>query len=441
MTCLYSHLTSTMLALSTLRRCCVLFCFVFASSVSCSERTGGPRDIETPGAPPVDVSYRPDSPLVSRSAIVASNSPGTPVPSSDAESAHGQSYFDHAALDPTLVHGHLVNDARFATRPTKLRYVAGRLWVRDPTAALLLHALDAETGELLFSGGKRGENAGDFVSISSFSTLASNPSVVRVFDPALQRVTDVLLSATPSPEFTTRMVDAPAVWQIVWFSDERGVGISPTADERFVLFSPDGARHTRSGPLLGDANVDTTERIKASFSMITLCESPGVPHFVIAYSAAGRIELYDSAANLVRTFSVPFPSDAVFESTPHGSYRHRHVRSWYVDCTGARKHLYALFSGRSRAAFDNITADSGEFVHVFTWSGRLARVLKLDQAVRGISVTPDERRLYAVSMLDGNVYRYDLEATDAESRRTDGDERLDTALMNVSNDGVHGGNQ
>ncbi|MCB9518450.1 MAG: hypothetical protein H6691_05965 [Gemmatimonadales bacterium] len=90
-----------------------------------------------------------------------------------------------------------------------------------------------------------------------------------------------------------------------------------------------------------------------------------------------------------------------------GSLHASRPRFWYRDCTATAEHLFALFSGRrwDDAARRQLLA-APRFVHVFTWDGRLVRVLHLDQQVAQIGVSADGRTLYAVPMGEAAIIRY-----------------------------------
>jgi hypothetical protein len=141
-----------------------------------------------------------------------------------------------------------------------------------------------------------------------------------------------------------------------------------------------------------------------------------VVHFLV-----GRIEFHDKDANLVRLARVPYPSDPKLETNDAGQVQWAMERGWYYDCTATHDFLYTLFSGRQASAYDEDARASGEFVHVFDWDGNLKAAYRLDRDIRAIAISPAGTQLFAASIVDGGIYRFDLppmESNDASGKKT-----------------------
>jgi hypothetical protein len=139
-----------------------------------------------------------------------------------------------------------------------------------------------------------------------------------------------------------------------------------------------------------------------------VCARPKGAGFAIAYFSAPRVEWYDKTGQLAGEAAVPYTAPLVWKPGKTNPGISLVVdRMWYKDCAATAGHLYALFSGRGRQ-FKGEEQSSGEFIHVFDWSGKLVKVYKLDRPVFSISVDQNEQFMYTSSMLDASVYKYAL---------------------------------
>jgi hypothetical protein len=147
-----------------------------------------------------------------------------------------------------------------------------------------------------------------------------------------------------------------------------------------------------------------------------MCTWPG-RGFVVAYGYFGRVEFFDTNATFVVRADVPLASEPVFTMQASG-YRVAYDRRSYVGCAANREYVFALFSGR-RADDDLDAAEqsSASSIHVFDWAGRLRAVFTLDRSVFSIAVNDSGTVLFAGSLTDAGIYRYDLPAIAAREDR------------------------
>ncbi len=130
----------------------------------------------------------------------------------------------------------------------------------------------------------------------------------------------------------------------------------------------------------------------------TLAIHPNRELIVAATRHASNIEIYRTDGTVVGVFEGPLPVEPRYEiqnsagrpTMATGS----DLRFGYLDVTASAKHIYALFSGRTRAGFPG-AANFGRFVHVFDWTGNFELAFELDAAVLTIAVDEDGHSLYA----------------------------------------------
>jgi hypothetical protein len=321
-----------------------------------------------------------------------------------------QTFFAHADLSVDSLESISISAPPAIGRPTLLRMTGRHLWISDLASDPGLHVVDAETGVLVRSFGRMGEGPGEFSTRPFGLEIApGDSSAVWAFDLSLQRLTRF--------EATSPMLDeAPAihlrgdirVQRVAWVTQDRLVGIANSDEARFLFFSPSGERTGEAaGALLGSPDVPRGARLAASNGGIKVCAWPG-RGFAIVNFMVGRIEYYDVDANFVREPAVPYRSEPEFEPDSTGRVVFVTPRRWYFDCSATRDYLFALFSGRLQSRYEGDARSSAEYVHVFDWDGALRAVYHLDREVRAIVADDSGSLLFAASLVDGGLYRYDL---------------------------------
>lgn len=316
---------------------------------------------------------------------------------------------DHSRLRPAELAGSVFNEAPAIGRPLQMRRSGDYLWISDGAGDPGLHVLNALTGEILRSIGRKGEGPGEFANApTSLLAFLEEPGPVWAWDMSLQRLTRFEPKQPPDGSPEVIHLEGPRVRRVVWPDPNRLIGISMSAEERFAVFSDEGTfERFRAGPILGPQDVPFQVRLNATDGPSKACTWPG-RGFAIINFFAGRIELYDVDAQFVRTADVPFASEPLFGEMEGGQVSHLTPRSWYYDCVANATTLFALFSGRLRSEYPGDARYSGQFIHVFDWLGNLLGVIHLDRDVRGIAVDDSGDVLYASSLLDSKIYRFDL---------------------------------
>ena len=289
-----------------------------------------------------------------------------------------------------------------------------RLWVQDFAGDPQLHVVDAATGEVLSSLGRRGEGAGEFgQSVWGMQVLPPDTMALWTFDIDGQRVIRVELGKEPSSWRTVPLVGSPSVWRLAWLDLNAIVGVHGHSNEaeRFSFFDSTGARTgTVPGKLLGGEEVSLAEKMQATLTGFGLCAHPGGEAFVQYYFAFGRIELFDREATDSALAEVPFPSEPIFMRRDGGDLRFRAYRYHYMDCAPADSRFYMLFVGRP---YDSgVAVESASHVHIFDWEGSLEKVLYLDTPMSAIGVDEEAGWLYGVgtSSVEGEpgIFRFRL---------------------------------
>jgi len=316
---------------------------------------------------------------------------------------------DHSALQPRTLVGTVLSEAPAIGSPLDLNVSGDYLWVSDGLGDPGLHVLDATTGELLHSLGRKGEGPGEFGNApGSLEVFQSDPGAVWAWDMRLQRLTRFEPRPISEFEFQILRLDGPRVRRVAWPRADHLIGVAMSQDERFTIFGQDGrAERSIPGPILGGDDIPMAARLNATDGPSKVCTWPD-HGFAILNFFVGRVELYDLDAQFVRLAQAPFRSEVAFEFLEGGRVQHVTSRAWYYDCAAHDENLFALFSGRLRSAFEGDERFSGRYVHVFGWDGNLKGVLQLDHDIRGIALGESGSVLFASSLVDSKIYRYEI---------------------------------
>jgi hypothetical protein len=345
--------------------------------------------------------------------VVASLVPGgCSSPDADPGSDEDDAFPDHSDLIVEPLIGQRLSQAPAIAKPWQIQVSGSKLWVVDAAGDPGLHMLDAESGELVRSLGRKGDGPGEFKAGPwDVDPVSGSHDGVWALDRGHQRMTLFDSRTLPANELQMLRLQGPTtIANTTWLRSDLIVGVTATEQERIVLMDADGRRlRTVAAPFLGPADISYQERQQASATGFRLCAQPPARGFVIVYYTASVIEHYDSTGYLVRRMDVPFPSEPVFERTESGEASFRYDRDHYLDCTSTDERLYALYSGRHIARGEIAAAD---YVHVFDWQGAFHGAYRLDWPVRGISIDPEGRYIYAVSLLDAGVYRFPVPRRD-----------------------------
>lgn len=319
-------------------------------------------------------------------------------------------YLDHSQFEPVSLQGEIFHVSPVVGRPAQLGSSGQRLWIADAARDPDLHMLDRASGDLLHSIGRKGQGPGDLASPAQIHVVPGDSSgAIWAWDRGLRRLTR-FDGQEPSLDPITVTVEFPAgvpgPYRVAWLEPDLLVGIHPSEEARFSLFTASG-QHVKTvpGTFLGPEQVRLSLRRNVTIGSFNACSWPG-RGFAIIYFLVGRIEFYDRDAQLVRLAHVPFPSEAFVEED--GEFVPARGREYYRDCVVHDDRLYAAFSGRRESAYEAPDSYAAEFVHLFDWAGALRRVYRLEPAVHNMEISAEGGALYGASLSDATIYRFTL---------------------------------
>lgn len=326
-----------------------------------------------------------------------------------------------AASDPVagteVLSGRVLYDGDDLGEPMVMAVVGDRLVFTDNFADAQIRVMRLAEGRIEHAFGRKGSGPGEFRAIWGIQPVEGSADAFWIYDPALSRLTRVSLAevAARVPPSRWKTLDIPAPVPLtgpLWVADT--LLASPglfTEPGRLALLDRRGEllRLVGSTPP-GAESVPVQVRNHAYQSMAQYDPDRGV--LVLANRHADRIEVLRPDGERVREIRGPARFDPVYRVTSRQGTPvldgGLDLRFGYVDVETSRRHVYALFSGRTHRERGRGVV-YGEEVHVFDWDGRLRRVLRLEGDNIAIAVPRGESRLYALRMHPGPaVVEYDL---------------------------------
>ena len=293
--------------------------------------------------------------------------------------------------------------------------VAGNLLAIGDDDDKMLKVFDRRSGRRVASLGPRGSGPGEFRSVWSLQGRHEDDSVVFWgFDTNLNRLVGYEMDESGAqrealPVLTPRIPGIALSLQ--WINDSTLVAAGTLEQGRLWLVSPSGA------PMrpLGTVPLATPEfPLLAAQQALqpTIAIQPAGARVAVASRFAARVDIYDTKSSLMIPAAVPVPFEPELEVGSNGQIpvfrSNEQTRFGYISVTATRDRVFALFSGRTRAAYPG-RANYGEHVHIFDWDGQFLGSLDLGHDTFVIAVDADANRLYGVSIdPEPSVYEYSL---------------------------------
>ena len=310
-----------------------------------------------------------------------------------------------AAPEAVPLSGQVVARGEFLGRPASISVAGNHLVVTDGSAPYV-HVLSARDGTLLQSFGQRGAGPGEFRHATKVLPHPDGDGSFWVYDGALgrfsyfsfpeggrgvPRVGDVL---TLEPGGPTLLMHAD------WLNDSTIVATGIFPDGRIAVTDRRGRILRFIGkrpPSPPGKDVPITVLQHAFTGPLTV--SPDRQRIAMGTENADRLEIYRPDGTLVRELRGAFGFDPVYEvhRKPAGSTMATggDLRFGYTGLASTNHHIFAMYSGQLRAEGKGYSYFGTE-VHVYAWNGDRLATFGLDERARGIAVTPDGERLYAL---------------------------------------------
>lgn len=283
-----------------------------------------------------------------------------------------------------------------------------------------LKVFNRHTGTLTAVTGRRGAGPGEFRQIWSLQAKrsATGAPSVWAFDNRTWRLTGYAISPKGTIGELLRPVqlqESGAPLSLQWVSDSSLALVGFLCCGRFALV--DTAGHISKW--LGVVPIPKAEMLGFAAQQAlqpTMSVRPDGGAIAIAARYAGRVDIYSTSTGAMTPAEVPLPFDPdMLASASRGEkdtvtiFRSNdQTRFGYVSITANTRHIYALFSGRTRAETPG-RANFGRQVHVFAWDGSLQGQIDLPEDTYDLAVDSGDSILYTLRLEpEPAVYSVDL---------------------------------
>lgn len=261
------------------------------------------------------------------------------------------------------------------------------------------------------AGGTRQLAAGRLFRPQSIQAPQDSLDTIKLYDPFMQAVLAYRPFGPHAGYTLTAFSDALSIMQPIHLPDGRFLSTALRVTGRLGLFTERGklVRSFGDTPAGPDA-APLFVRQHAYLSRAAV--HPNRSRIALLTQTADQLEIFDTSGSRLPLGDRPFLFDPIYEvGTRRGAPAMAMVsasRVGYVDAAADSQHIYGLFSGRTIGAFQTHAFDASH-IHVFSWAGRLERVITLRDWASYLAVSPDGRRLYTVSTgKEPTLRTYDL---------------------------------
>jgi hypothetical protein len=300
--------------------------------------------------------------------------------------------------------GTVVTRGDFLGQPSSI-VVAGEHLVVTDAHAPFIHVISARDGARLTSFGREGAGPGEFRSAGKALVDPRTDGSFWILDVSLRRFSHVLPPRGGTPPKVDQVLNLEpggptAIFQADWLNDSSIVATGIYPEGRMIVTDRQGRIQRvigRRPESPAGKDVPVTVLQHAFTGPITV--SPDRQRIAMGTESADRMEIYRADGTLVRELRGSFGFDPVYEvhRQPAGNTMATgdDLRFGYTGMASTAQFIFAMFSGQLRSEGREYSYFGTE-VHVYTWAGDRVATFRLDHRARGIAVTPDGQRLYAL---------------------------------------------
>lgn len=301
----------------------------------------------------------------------------------------------HVEGEPTArLEAEVLVDWDSLAMPGQLRVQRDRLLVLDYQGNTPIRVFDRETGALVASFGQKGEGPGEFRAAWALDPVPGEDAF-WVYDAGLSRMTRIALDAGASMTKMLKLTSPGTVMQPVWVDESGLLALGIFSGGRLGFFDAAGHFEEARGLVPGE-ETDAPLLARQEAYQGTMAWRPDRTRFAVAARYADRIDLYDAAATHRGTAERPFGFEPLIRTADGEHFSSGpDTRFGYVAIAATADRIYGLYSGRTRRGFPG-RANYADHVHVFDWSGRLLRVLRLPGDAIALAAHGPSSTLYAI---------------------------------------------
>lgn len=294
------------------------------------------------------------------------------------------------------------------TRPNEFNSPMRLLWTRsglvvlDRNATPIVRTISDATGETISSFGTRLDPY--FGGAWSISETQPVGGTFGIFD-ASKKVFNYVTRGPLGAGAIVRSVGFGEKMRLTEVHPLGGmafIGTGFLSQGRFAILRSDGKLERMFGAAPGDSKNLAPFEVRIEARLATLATDPAGGRFVSAGLYSDRLEMYGANGALIALGTRPVGFEPIFRVMRSSSGvpfmgETDGTRLGYLAVAATDQHVYALYSGRTRAESKIRKAYLGSEIRVFTWHGRLVNKYRTDRDVNAIAISADEDALYALA--------------------------------------------
>jgi hypothetical protein len=344
------------------------------------------------------------------------------APASSMQSADVAS-FDHSHLNPVELRSEVFSRSDAFGYPLEIRAHNDTLLIVLDATQPFVHFVGSINGRVLSSFGVRGGGPGEFDGAQDIVIDPLDSNAFWIYDQLRRRMHRFNLSTYTSGADSVITFGARVgrVARPSWVSPDTLAALAASDTSGLTIWSPGSEEIAARGDGVAFDGFDVGALdVSVRYRLVREnvgCFDPKGRRIVRLHRSASRVEILDVSTGVTTVAAVPFKSDPyMMPDVDLGgdlSFQpgEREAREGYRDCAITDQHIFALYSGRLNGAYPREGAAHAEHIHIFSWDGRLAGVLKLDVPVAYIAVGLDRKTLYGTRWIpEPEIRRFDLHA-------------------------------
>lgn len=311
----------------------------------------------------------------------------------------------YASVTAEALRGRVIFDDPMLASPTAVVALGRYLVVANNGGDSAVIVIDRATGQFVRAFGRRGDGPGEYrhVTFMDRSPSPIDSSRLWLFDLGPRRLTMVNIdSPTVRPEAPPRMVTlatGSTILAPVWIGDSKLLALGFVQRGRFERFSSRGESEGFAGEPLPNPTGAPQPVLQHAYQSY-LSVRPDREKLAVVARHASMVEIYATSGSLLVRTDGPLrfsPTFSVAKGLRGPAMESGgDLRFGYVGVASNAGYIFALFSGHTRSARPG-SANFGEYVHVFDWTGKFITAFKLEEPGIAMAADPTRPRLYVVS--------------------------------------------
>ena len=289
-------------------------------------------------------------------------------------------------------------------KPSNMALIDSMLVIVDSQMSPMLHLLNVKTGKPIGQYLSRGQGPDEYMRIGTLERLNRD----TLFFHDLNKRVCCFLILPKKENGIPKIIEAfkctgTAHNTLIPLKDDSYIASGVYQEGRFCLLTDSGKTKKFWGnyPSRDDREKSVTNFIKSQVYMGQLSSSPANDKFIFHATAADLLSFYEyknGEIRLLKEIQRSLPDYEYGENMDKFQGTSRKNPFTYLSACTTERFVYLLYSGKTYHN-DGLNAFKSNLIHVYNWQGEKIKDLYLDVDIKEMSVSDDDRLMYAVADL------------------------------------------